>query len=612
MFCPNCGSKISDTAMFCGNCGWSRDGNVNSSIKKAFNKRVLFGIFALILFAILLIILVAVNQKNGWHNGKYYIDGRKVVNDWIEDGGKWYHIDKEGKLEKNTWIEDNNNWYYVDADGSMVVNKWIESTYYVNENGVMLKSAKTPDGYYVDADGKYDDATTRFNNAKLVTNYSPDTVIDQMDTVSFGSYPQSDASGNIKEPIEWIVLDRQDNKILLLSKYILDCKCYNNEYTDVTWETCTLRNWLNNDFYYRAFSSDEQRKIVTTNVINNNNIDYGTNGGNNTNDKIFCLSIEETRKYFGNDTKKSDGYQLGKSVATRGTYYAKVVNNNGSYLWVYDGSDDNQYSWAVGNSWWWLRSPGYNQKYAAGVDGVGYLGTLGCYVKYGDGGVRPALWVSLVNVKATNKSDAASNLPSRESELRSDNHFYLDNNKQTNTWVYYKNYYYHVDGSGNIQKNQWIELRYVGADGRMYRGRQTPDSKWVGDDGLVVDVDNDLSKSLTIEAAEPDSWYKTQSGLWYYFENDRTTTKKGWFTDKRDNQTYYLDLTTGIMAVGWTTINGSQYYFNESHDNEPNWYEVGGGFYESYGKKVKAYGSMYKNETTPDGKKVDANGRLVN
>ena len=153
-------------------------------------------------------------------------------------------------------------------------------------------------------------------------------------------------------------------------------------------------------------------------------------------------------------------------------------------------------------------------------------------------------------------------------------------------------------------KEQWIELRYVGADGRMYRGRQTPDGKWVGDDGLVVDTGADLTKSLNIEAAEPDSWYKTQSGLWYYFENDRTTTKKGWFTDKRDNQTYYLDPQTVIMAVGWTTINGSQYYFNESHNNEVNWYEIGGGFYESYNKKVKAYGSMYKNETTPNGKKL--------
>ena len=116
---------------------------------------------------------------------------------------------------------------------------------------------------------------------------------------------------------------------------------------------------------------------------------------------------------------------------------------------------------------------------------------------------------------------------------------------------------------------------------------------------------------MQVKEAQSDSWYKTELGLWYYFENDRTTIKKGWFTDTRDNQTYYLDPHTGIMAVGWTNIGGSEYYFNESHANEPNWYEVGDGFYESYGKKIKAYGSMFKNETTPDGKKVDEDGKLI-
>lgn len=87
--------------------------------------------------------------------------------------------------------------------------------------------------------------------------------------------------------------------------------------------------------------------------------------------------------------------------------------------------------------------------------------------------------------------------------------------------------------------------------------------------------------------------------------------KKGWFTDSRDNQTYYLEPETGIMQVGYVNIDGDTYYFNESTDNEPNWYEVGDGIYESYGKKVKAYGSMFRNEETPDGKRVDADGKLI-
>ena len=115
-------------------------------------------------------------------------------------------------------------------------------------------------------------------NARLVTSYSKDTTIDQMETVKFGSYYQS--NGFTKEPIEWIVLDRQGGRALLLSKYILDCKCYSNEHKDVTWETCDLRKWLNNDFYNQAFSGSEQGKILSTNVINNNS-KYKTKGGNN-------------------------------------------------------------------------------------------------------------------------------------------------------------------------------------------------------------------------------------------------------------------------------------------------------------------------------------------
>lgn len=134
-----------------------------------------------------------------------------------------------------------------------------------------------------------------------------------------------------------------------------------------------------------------------------------------------------------------------------------------------------------------------------------------------------------------------------------------------------------------ISKNNWTEEDYV----------------------------NDINYTTTYKNILPDAWYVTTAGIWYYFENDRETTKKGWFIDDRDGQTYYLDPKNGRMAVGWKEIDGDLYYFNESHANEPNWYEIGEGFYESYGKKIKAYGSMYRDEITPDGRQVDGNGRLI-
>ena len=217
--------------------------------------------------------------------------------------------------------------------------------------------------------------------------WADDVPVDYMDSVKFGSYPQSDISGNRKDPIEWIVLDRQDDKVLLLSKYILDCKCYNNELKAVTWETCDLRKWLNNDFYNQAFNGSEQNKIQTTNVINSNNTEHGINGGNNTNDKVFCLSTDEVERYF----YKSNMQNEDKRRATRGTKYAKNKDNMGKQLDVVIHKLD---KWSSGNSRFWLRSPGENLGFASLVDYNGSLFGFGINVDSPYNGVRPALWVS--------------------------------------------------------------------------------------------------------------------------------------------------------------------------------------------------------------------------
>lgn len=108
---------------------------------------------------------------------------------------------------------------------------------------------------------------------------------------------------------------------------------------------------------------------------------------------------------------------------------------------------------------------------------------------------------------------------------------------------------------------------------------------------------------------EPDSWFKSQYGFWYYFVNNRRTTKKGWFDDTTDGQRYYLDPdNNGVMLVGWQQIGGDWYYFNERHNTEENWVDIGGGWYESLGKQIIAYGSLIRNDVV-DGIAVDTNGR---
>ena len=202
--------------------------------------------------------------------------------------------------------------------------------------------------------------------------------------VTFGRYEQDNNTDNGAEEIEWIVLDVQDGKALLLSRYGLDAKPYNKEPEDITWESCTLRAWLNGDFLKTAFSAQEQSAILMTDVDNSKAqgySGYSTNGGKNTQDKIFLLSYAEANRFLG--VTKDDRNNTKSRV--KPTAWAI---KNGAYT-----SISNKTAEGDAAGWWWLRSPGGIQDCAASVVGVGSLNSLG--VNNEAGGVRPAFWLDL-------------------------------------------------------------------------------------------------------------------------------------------------------------------------------------------------------------------------
>ena len=205
--------------------------------------------------------------------------------------------------------------------------------------------------------------------------------------VTFGRYEQDGNEENGPEEIEWVVLDVQDGKALLLSKYGLEAKPYNTEYTDVTWETCTLRAWLNSDFLNKAFSAEEQSAILTTTVDNSSSQGYNdliSIDGNNTQDKIFLLSYAEANRYLSvKYWKEDDGNNTKSRVAP--TDYAIET---GAY------STDN-YQTADGKpaGWWWLRMPGLSNFDAPYVHNGGSLYYEAVFRDYGV--VRPAFWLNL-------------------------------------------------------------------------------------------------------------------------------------------------------------------------------------------------------------------------
>ncbi len=203
--------------------------------------------------------------------------------------------------------------------------------------------------------------------------------------VTFGTYPQT-ASGSDKTPIEWLVLDYDaaSNRALIISRYGLDAKPYNTKFIDITWEKCTLRTWLNNDFLNAAFTAQEQKGIVLTTVDNSKSQGssrWDTNGGNNTQDKIFLLSYAEANKYFG--VAWEDGNNM-KSRVTPTAYALKAG------AWTNDSKTTADGAKA---GWWWLRSPGDFQSDAASVSSAGSLSDN--IVPNFRGYVRPALWLNL-------------------------------------------------------------------------------------------------------------------------------------------------------------------------------------------------------------------------
>ncbi len=192
-------------------------------------------------------------------------------------------------------------------------------------------------------------------------------------TVIFGRYPQ-EGDGAAPTGIEWKVLDVQGGRSLLISRYALDVKRYNEEWEeDVTWESCTLRTWLNQEFLQKAFTREEQGVILTSTVENPDNPYSKTEGGNDTKDRVFLLSIGEAEQYFSSDEER----------LCNPTKYALSQNIN---------IIDEKYG---AGCFWWLRSPGGNSDRAASVWPDGSVSDAGYSVDRTDVAVRPALWLNL-------------------------------------------------------------------------------------------------------------------------------------------------------------------------------------------------------------------------
>jgi hypothetical protein len=205
-------------------------------------------------------------------------------------------------------------------------------------------------------------------------------VIKRGDIIRFGAY-------------DWRVLDARDNMALILSDKVLEQRPYDKSKSEkYTWAECEMRTYLNGAFC-DAFSLRDKGRIAETRVTTNDNPLFGTEGGAETNDRVFLLSLEEVVEYFG------DSGQLDADVAYY-KHHKRDAEDETGYVITDRYNDARKADDLAGKrqgmfQGWWLRSPGYIYYSMATVTGYGDINVIGYHVDETEVGVRPAMWVNL-------------------------------------------------------------------------------------------------------------------------------------------------------------------------------------------------------------------------
>ena len=183
-----------------------------------------------------------------------------------------------------------------------------------------------------------------------------------------GSWPQGSS-----EPIVWDVLAEEGNRKLLLSRKAVAKRPYHDADEPVSWETCSLRAWLNGDFYRAAFNDYEKQHILKIPVTADRNTYYNTDAGNSTDDHAFLLSLPEVNALLRRKLSAKRKCEADPTDAPDADNNNKAADDTGCV--------------------WWLRSPGSEKNEAACVNGDGQISNFGLPATTPTIAVRPCIWV---------------------------------------------------------------------------------------------------------------------------------------------------------------------------------------------------------------------------
>ena len=195
-------------------------------------------------------------------------------------------------------------------------------------------------------------------------------------TFFLGVYDQDNKPDTDPEPIEWMVIVDKGDQKLAVSRYCLESMRFHNERGDVVWKDCSLRAWLNGDFFENAFDEREKLLVPLREIDNSeDNGRKGTDSGDNTFDHVFLLSYHECVE--------------------------ALVYTHAETIWDFQttptqrAKDGGAATGKFGGCWWWLRTAGKDARFIEYVDFNGIPWQTGFQATHEHGCVRPAIWLDL-------------------------------------------------------------------------------------------------------------------------------------------------------------------------------------------------------------------------
>ncbi len=244
------------------------------------------------------------------------------------------------------------------------------------------------------------------------------------DYAAIGHLEQDNCKENGADPIYWKVIDKQNDKVLLLADNVIDT-CKYSEGNDANWENSSLRNYLNNEFFETVFSDEEKDLIVSSHLENrsyddylndyyirpNSYIDYETLGnvdnGPESDDKVFVLDMGEIIRYLGEEddyypsfmdadngpaqwSRTWERFGIDLSYGASGRLCRPsdhIIRYSNVGFSTYHQSSVRHYA----N--YWTRTMGDRQNRAVAITDIGAF--MPFEVSAENVGIRPAMWIAI-------------------------------------------------------------------------------------------------------------------------------------------------------------------------------------------------------------------------